>query len=123
MVELLKRKKQRLSTKRSISDKASRYPPSYHFSALTYKQAPEALSISPQSVLVSVPTQPNPTQFSTVSGDIFNLDSPLHKSCIKLVEDHHKHYTITHLKWNQKGDTIASIDETGYLALWHIKVK
>ncbi|GAA5796194.1 hypothetical protein HPULCUR_001563 [Helicostylum pulchrum] len=121
MVELLKRKKARLSNKRPTSDKASRYPPSYHFSALTYKQAPEALSISPQSVVVSVPTQPNPTQFNTITGDIFNLDGSLHRSCVKLVEEHHKHYTITHLEWNKKGDTIASIDETGHLALWHIK--
>lgn len=117
----LKRKRQAI--KRVVTDKASQYPPSFLFSALTYKQAPESLSISPQSILVSVPTQPNPTLFNTISGDIFNLHNTLSKKPIKTVEEYHKHHTITHLKWNQKGNTIASIDETGKLALWQTKVR
>jgi hypothetical protein len=114
--------KRKRPNKKSLSEKASRYPPSYHFSALTYKQSPEALAISPQTVLVSVPTQPNPTQFNIIAGDIFSFGS-VSKAPIKMVELHHKHYTITHMEWNQKGNTIASVDETGQLALWSIKVR
>lgn len=126
MVEITSttRKRPHTNNKRSTCDKASRYPPSFHFSALTYKQAPEALAISRQTVLVSVPTHPNPTQLNTIAGDIFSLDSvQIHKTPIKTVESYHKQYTITHLEWNQKGNTIASVDETGQLALWSIKVQ
>lgn len=127
MVELFNAKKRKRTsqnnTKKPIS-KASRYPLSFQFSALTYKQSSKALSISPQSVLVSVPTQPNLTQLNVIAGDVFSAKAlPPHKSCIKLVEDYHGHNVITHLEWNQKGNTLASVDETGKLALWNIKVR
>lgn len=125
MVELFntkKRKRTPVSTKKTIH-KASRYPLSFQFSALTYKQASKALSISPQSVLVSVPTQPNLTQLNVIAGDLFSSSKvlPPHKTCIKLVEDYHAHNIITHSEWHPKGNALASVDETGKLALWNIK--
>jgi WD40 repeat protein len=124
MVELsTTKKRKRISSTKPTSDKASRYPPSFHFSALTYKQSPKALSISPQTVLASVPTQPNPIQFNIISGDLFSLNAPPHKTPNKAIENYHKQHTITHLEWNQKGNTLASIDETGKLALWSVQVR
>ena len=123
MVELSSIKKRRITTKKPPAfHKASRYPPSFRFSALTYKQSPKALCLSPQSVLVSVPTQPNPTQVNVVSGDLFSLNTPPHTSSIHLIQKQHKQHAISHLEWNQKGNTLASVDETGHLALWSARV-
>jgi hypothetical protein len=121
MVELISSKK-RKRTPQKTAEKASRYPPSFRFSGLTYKQAPELLALSPQNIIVSVPTQPNPNQFNTVAGDIYSLHTPIRKNPVKLVENYHKQHTITHLQWNQNGNAVASVDETGHLAVWHIQV-
>ncbi|RCH89292.1 hypothetical protein CU098_007860 [Rhizopus stolonifer] len=109
-----------LKRKRSQKDKSSRYPLSVQFSSLTYRQAPESLALSSHNVLALTSTRPHPHQFSTIAGDVFSLDMPIRKIPIKNVEQYHKQHTITHLKWNQKGNTLASIDETGHLALWQV---
>ncbi|KAI8641915.1 hypothetical protein BD408DRAFT_417331 [Parasitella parasitica] len=115
-------KRKRTSKKKAdSSDEFARYPASFHLSALTYKQASQSLCISPRSVLISVPTPPNKTQFNAIAGDLFSLDEPIRKIPIKLMENYHKQHTITHLQWNQKGNSVASVDETGLLALWHIE--
>lgn len=116
------KRKRAFQQKADFLDKSSRYPATFHLSALTYKQALESLCISPQSVLISVPAPPNKTQFNTIAGDLFNLDEPIRKIPIKLMEQYHKQHTITHMQWAQKGNTVASVDETGLLALWHIEV-
>ncbi|KAI7900634.1 uncharacterized protein BX663DRAFT_458336 [Cokeromyces recurvatus] len=114
-------KRRKISQKTALSDKASRYPISLHFSALIYKQAPTSISISPQSILTCAPIPPNPTEFNVIDGDIFSLNGSIRKVHVKLLEDYHKQHTITHLKWNQKGNVLASADESGHLALWQIK--
>ncbi|KAI9473597.1 MAG: hypothetical protein EXX96DRAFT_311410 [Benjaminiella poitrasii] len=111
-------KRRRTSQKTALSDKTSRYPISLHFSALTYKQSPTSISISPQSILTCTP---NPTEFNVIAGDIFCLNGPIRKSHVKLLESYHKQHTITHLEWDRKGNTIASADAAGHLALWQIK--
>ncbi|EPB91383.1 hypothetical protein HMPREF1544_01704 [Mucor circinelloides 1006PhL] len=126
MVELTRTpksmKRKRTSQQRAeFCDKLPRYPASFHFSALTYKQASESLCVSPHSVVISVPTPPNKSQFNAIAGDLFSLDSPIRKVPIKRMEHFHKQHTITHLQWEQKGKTVASVDETGLLALWHIE--
>jgi hypothetical protein len=35
-----------------------------------------------------------------------------------LAQQYHGHYAITHLEWNQRGNYLATIDETGKLAIW-----
>lgn len=117
MVEINTTKK-RKSFHKPATTKASRYPPNFHFSLLTYKQAPQSLSISKQSILVSA----NPNQFNVIAGDLFNVNSSILKNPVQLVEKYHNQHTITHLVWNQKGNAIASVDETGQLAVWQIKV-
>ncbi|CEP13902.1 hypothetical protein [Parasitella parasitica] len=126
MVELTRApksmKRKRTDKKKAIFfDTFARYPASFLLSALTYKQASESLCISPRSVLISVPTPPNKTQFNAIAGDLFSLDEPIRKIPIKLMEHYHKQHTITHMQWNQKGNTVASVDETGQLALWSIE--
>ncbi|KAF1798362.1 hypothetical protein FB192DRAFT_1391172 [Mucor lusitanicus] len=37
------------------------------------------------------------------------------------MEQFHQQHTITHLQWDPKGKTVASVDETGRLALWHLQ--
>ncbi|KAI8985468.1 hypothetical protein BDB01DRAFT_788373 [Pilobolus umbonatus] len=102
-------------------DSCAKYPLSYYYSALTYQQAPETLALSSQSTLLNGPTAPCSTSIHTIAGDLYSLDSPVHKIPVKIIEEYHSPYSIHHLQWNQKGNTIASIDEKGQLALWHIK--
>lgn len=120
MVEIGTTKK-RKSFHKPATNKTARYPRHYHFSSLTYKQTPQSLSISNQNFLVSA-SYLNPNQFNVIAGDLFNLNSSILKSPVKVVEDYHNQHTITHLQWNQKGNAIASADETGQLAIWQIKV-
>ncbi|KAK4515332.1 Sulfate permease 2 [Mucor velutinosus] len=117
----IKRKRTLQHQKPALSDKASRYPASFYFSALTYKQASESLCVSPHSVVLSVPTPPNKLQCNAIAGDLFCLDQPIRKIPIHSMEHFHKQHTITHLQWDPKGKTVASVDETGRLALWHIQ--
>lgn len=113
MVQLVKRQK---------TDKTAKYSDAFIFSSLTFKQAPQALSISKQNILVSVPSEPIPSQVNWITGNLYNY-ALIQKRRIELIENFHKQCAITHLQWNKKGNTFASIDETGQLALWQIQVK
>ncbi|KAL9545146.1 hypothetical protein MBANPS3_007279 [Mucor bainieri] len=127
MVELVrtpkssKRKRALQHQKAAFSDKASRYPASFHLSALTYRQAFESLCVSRHGVVLSVPTPPNKLQSNVIAGDVFSLDRPIRKVPIAAMQQFHQQHTITHLQWDPKGRTVASVDETGRLALWHIQ--
>ncbi|CEG70969.1 hypothetical protein RMATCC62417_06775 [Rhizopus microsporus] len=111
MVQLVKRQK---------TDKTAKYSDAFIFSSLTFKQAPQALSISKQNILISVPSEPIPSQVNWITGNLYNY-ALIQKRRIELIENFHKQYAITHLQWNKKGNTFASIDETGQLALWQIQ--
>ena len=127
MVELTRtprntKKRRALQQQPELCDRAARYPASFHFSALTYKQASESLCVSPHSVVLAVPTPPSKSQCHAVAGDLFSLDKPVRKVAIPPMEHFHKQHTITHLQWDPKGKTVASVDETGRLALWRMEV-
>lgn len=127
MVELTRtpksiKRRRALQQKPELCDKASRYPASFHLSALTYKQASESLCVSPHSVVLAVATPPSKAQFNAVAGDLFSLDKPVRKVPIQPMQHFHKQHTITHLQWDPKGKTVASVDETGHLALWRMEV-
>ncbi|RUP51429.1 hypothetical protein BC936DRAFT_148148 [Jimgerdemannia flammicorona] len=51
-----------------------------------------------------------------------SIDQPLrYVTMITQAQQCHKHHTITHLSWNQRGTCLASVDETGKIALWEMK--
>ncbi|KAG2222177.1 hypothetical protein INT45_007194 [Circinella minor] len=56
----------------------------------------------------------------TKANNNINNKTILNKTPIRLAEKYHDQHTITHLVWNQKGTTLASVDETGKLALWNL---
>jgi WD40 repeat protein len=117
MVEL--QSKRRKVQQKATIEKKNRYSAEYEFSALTYKQAPKTLALSPHSVLVSAQNN----HFNALAGDFYLDKEHVYNSPIPVMEKHHKQNVITHLKWHPKGDVVASIDETGQLALWQLKVK
>jgi WD40 repeat protein len=117
MVEL--QSKRRKVQQKATIEKKNRYSAEYEFSALTYKQAPKTLALSPHNVLVSAQNN----HFNALAGDFYLDKEHVYNSPIPVMEKHHKQNVITHLKWHPKGDVVASIDETGQLALWQLKVK
>ncbi|KAG0176146.1 mediator complex subunit [Apophysomyces sp. BC1021] len=120
MVEITPTKRRRIE---SSPETAARYPLSFLFSSLTYRQAPECLSTSSQSVVVTVPPNPNPPAINTITGDLYTNDLNkflCHKTPVRLAEQYHKQHTITHLKWNHRGTALLSADETGKLAIWSL---
>ncbi|KAI8096863.1 uncharacterized protein BX664DRAFT_275230 [Halteromyces radiatus] len=108
----------------------TRYPLSYLFSSIVHRQSPLCLTNSSQGVVVAAPPRPIPSSIHCLSGDLYTLNNSalsssltynIKKVPIRMAENYHKEHTITHLNWNQKGTTLASVDETGKLALWNIE--
>ncbi|KAG1149468.1 hypothetical protein G6F37_010009 [Rhizopus arrhizus] len=119
MVQLVASKRQKLSY---TDHKIPRYSSSFNFSSLTFKQSPQALSISKQNILISAPIQPISNQIHLIAGDLYTHNRiHIQKTHVEIIQNYHKQYTLTHIEWNQKGNAFASIDETGQLALWQLE--
>ncbi|KAF7724871.1 mediator complex subunit [Apophysomyces ossiformis] len=120
MVEITPTKRRRIE---SSPESIACYPLSFVFSSLTYRQAPDCLSTSSQSVVVTVPPKPNPPAIDTITGDLYTNDMRkflFRKTPVHLAEQYHKQHTITHLKWNHRGTALLSADETGKIAIWSL---
>ncbi|KAI8374192.1 uncharacterized protein BYT42DRAFT_547273 [Radiomyces spectabilis] len=118
--------KRRRLTPKSSSNLSARYPLSFMLSSLTYRQPAGCLATSVQSLVVTVPPKPNRSAINCITGDLYTLDISgqpvlLRKSPIKLAEQYHHQHTITHVKWNQQGNCLATSDETGKLGLWSLQ--
>lgn len=120
MVQLVTSKRQKLSY---TDHKIPRYSSSFNFSSLTFKQSPQALSISKQNILISAPIQSISDQIHLIAGDLYAHNRiHIQKTNVEIIQNYHKQHTLTHIEWNQKGNAFASIDETGQLALWQLEV-
>ncbi|KAI8070723.1 hypothetical protein BC940DRAFT_295407 [Gongronella butleri] len=115
--------------RRAVSAPActARYPLASLFASMAHRQPSSCLSCSSQGVMVCAPPRPKPLTLYCVSGDLYTMGHPapaqpatVKKSPLPLADAYHQH-TITHLEWHQNGTTLATADETGKLAVWHLE--
>lgn len=111
------------------SENSARYSLNCILSAQSYRQARGCISSSIQSVVVVASPKPNATDISAIAGDYYASSLgqgegvKLNKVPLRLAEQYHGQNTITHLEWNQRGTTLATIDETGKIGLWELGVR
>lgn len=116
--------------------KGARYPLSFLFSNMIQRQSPLCLDNSTQGVVITAPPLPTTSSIYSLTGDIYTTSNnsnhhygpslattpTIKKTPVQAIENYHKQHSITHLQWNQKGTTLASVDETGKIALWNLEV-
>jgi WD40 repeat protein len=100
------------------------------------RQSPLCLNNSTQGIVIAAPPLPTTSSIYSLTGDIYTISNnnnqhygpslaptpTIKKTPVQAIENHHKQHSITHLQWNQKGTTLASVDETGKIALWNLEV-
>jgi hypothetical protein len=87
-------------------------------SQLTYRRGYSNLACSQSNILVATKPTPLPSAIESITGNSYSQKARPHRTPILLAQRYHGQYAITHLEWNQRGNYLASIDETGRLAVW-----
>ncbi|KAH8555199.1 hypothetical protein BGW37DRAFT_476167 [Umbelopsis sp. PMI_123] len=88
-------------------------------SQLTYRRGYSNLACSQTNILVATkkPTA-SPCSIEAITENTYTSNSQPKRTAMLLAQQYHGHYAITHLEWNQRGNYLATIDETGKLAIW-----
>ncbi|SAM09381.1 hypothetical protein [Absidia glauca] len=129
--DTISNKKRRLGT----GMKGARYPLSFLFSNMIQRQSPLCLNNSTQGIVIAAPPLPTTSSIYSLTGDIYTISNnssqhygpslaptpTIKKTPVQVIENYHKQHSITLLQWNQKGTTLASVDETGKIALWNLE--
>jgi hypothetical protein len=92
-------------------------------SQLTYRRGYSNLACSQTNILVAT-KKPTPSSCSieAITGNTYTNKSQPKRTPLLLAQQYHGHYAITHMEWNQRGNYLATIDETGRLAIWEQSV-
>ncbi|ORX60311.1 hypothetical protein DM01DRAFT_1332468 [Hesseltinella vesiculosa] len=112
--------------RKTVETMAARYPLQSLFAGLAHRQPSTCVSTSSQGLVVCSPPRPNALSLYSVSSDLYTLNPSLgapataKKVPLRLAEAHHQH-TLSHIQWHQNGTTLATADETGKIALWHLE--
>lgn len=92
-------------------------------SQLTYRRGYSNLACSSSNILVAIKPTPLPCSIEAITGNSYSPKSRPQRTPILLAQQYHGQYAITHLEWNQRGNYLTSIDETGRLAVWEQTVR
>ncbi|KAI9285823.1 hypothetical protein BC943DRAFT_323143 [Umbelopsis sp. AD052] len=88
-------------------------------SQLSHRRGYSNLACSQTNILVAT-KKPTPSSCSieAITENTYTNKSQPKRTPLLLAQQYHGHYAITHLEWNQRGNYLATIDETGRLAIW-----